>query len=248
MSAVRLTPRIVDGGAPVVPLLAANYSPGPAVAVFGIGFAIGLAFAIFHSDVHFRIMMAAVGVVMGLLLAILIVLQNAMHARTVRVDEHSEGLRFSAPIALDILFWIVGTVGLVPGIVVIAGAGSQRGSVAFIVLSLIFVAWIAQQFWALRTPRGLTLTPTGLIGVRGTARINTTWANVERVELVYVKGARIVLHLQDSAPVTLDPRYTGSDPNVLAPIVNYFLRHPDDRAALADPRAAIALVESSCAK
>lgn len=248
MNAVRLTPRIVDPGAPSVPLLVANYSPGPAIAVFGIGFAIGVGFAIFHPDVHFRVMMAAVGAVMGLLLAILIVLQNAMHVRTVRIDENYAGLRFVAPIALDILFWAIGVVGLVPGFVVMSGGGSQRGGIAFIVLSSIFVAWIAQQFWALRTPRGLTLTETGLIGVRGSASVSSTWDGVTGVELVYVRGARIVLHLRDGRTVTLDPRYTGSDPNVLATIVDYFLRHPADRAALADPRAAIALVESARAK
>jgi hypothetical protein len=56
-----------------------------------------------------------------------------------------------------------------------------------------------------------------------------------------------VLHLRSGDDITIDPRYTGSDPNVVAPIIDYFLNHAESRDTLARSRAAIALVETAAA-
>jgi hypothetical protein len=63
----------------------------------------------------------------------------------------------------------------------------------------------------------------------------------------FANGAQLVLHLRSGAAITIDPRYTGSDPNALAPIIGFFIDHPEFRDRLLAPDAAIALVETAVA-
>jgi hypothetical protein len=48
-------------------------------------------------------------------------------------------------------------------------------------------------------------------------------------------------------PITIEPRWLGSDPNVVAPIILHFLEYPTDRPLLAEPTAAIQRVEQEIA-
>jgi hypothetical protein len=160
------------------------------------------------------------------------------------------GLRFVAHSTTNALLTAAGLIGLVPGLVVAAELSSgitRRGAIAFITLSLVFVVFLVQQVTSLRTPAGLALTPDRIRGVRGSKSVDLPWDDLARAEVIFTNGAQLVLHLRSGAAITIDPRYTASDPNALAPIIGFFIDHPEFRDRLVAPDAAIALVETAVA-
>ena len=96
-----------------------------------------------------------------------------------------------------------------------------------------------------RTPPGLTVTDAGLWGVRGSARVALSWIDLAGVSVVDAKGAKLVLQPRAAAPIVVEPRWTGSDPNLVAAIVGHYLASPADRPLLAHPRDAVRRVETT---
>jgi hypothetical protein len=250
MSGVRVTPRVIDRSAPRVRLLSEKFKPGAVIAVLGLMFAVGMAFALFNEDPGYRVIMGSAGLVALLALFALLMLHISMKERGVRIDPRFAGLRFVAHSTTNALFTAAGLVGLVPGLVVAAELSSgitRRGAIAFIALSLVFVVFLVQQVTSLRTPAGLALTPDRIRGVRGSKSVDLPWDDLARAEVIFANGAQLVLHLRSGAAIKIDPRYTGSDPNALAPIIGFFIDHPEFRDRLLAPDAAIALVETAVA-
>jgi hypothetical protein len=250
MSGVRMTPRVLDRSKTRVRLLSEKYNPIVVVATLGITFAVCAAFALLDGDLGYRTIMGSVGAASLAALFASLAFQSSMKERGIRIDSGFAGLRFVAPVTTQALFSIMGIIGLIPGLVVAAeiSAGiTRRGAIGFIALSLVFLVVLVQQVMSLRTPVGLALTPDRIRGVRGGKQVDLPWNDLARVEVIHAKGAQLVLHLRSGDDITVDPRYTGSDPNVLAPIIEYFLNHPGSRDTLTEPRAAIALVETAAA-
>ena len=102
---------------------------------------------------------------------------------------------------------------------------------------------LASQLWSLRTDPGLTLSEYGLRGVRGSRRVDLAWSDLASASVISEKGARLVLTLRAGGAIVIGAHHIGSDPNAVAPIIDFFLDHPEHRAVLATPMAALALVE-----
>ncbi|MDF2920774.1 MAG: murein endopeptidase, partial [Microbacterium sp.] len=109
----------------------------------------------------------------------------------------------------------------------------SRSPYAIGVLGLAFIAvWV----WRLRVPAGLELTPAGVRGVRGSARIDWSWDDLVQVGVVGAPVAKLSLTPRGGVgrPVLAPTLALGSDPNEVAAIVRYYLERPAERGALAD--------------
>jgi hypothetical protein len=248
MSVMHVTMHRVARGAPQVPLHASTYRPGAAIAMFVVLVAITAAFALFSDDNVMRLMMAAVGMTLVLIGVAGVLHQNAVRDRTVRIIPDIAGLRFVGPASVRVLFFAVAVVGVVPGVVALSTGvpeGVRRGGLFILVMSGGALFWVAQQLWALRTPPGLTLTEEGLRGVRGSKTVRLDWDALERAEVVESKGAKLQLRLRTGGVMLIEPRFMGSDANVVAPVITFFLQHPEHRGILSTPEAALELVEEN---
>jgi hypothetical protein len=248
MSVKHVTMHRVARGAPPVPLHASTYRPGAAIAIFVVAVIIAAAFAVFAEDNATRVMMGAIGAMLVLSGVGAIRHQNAARDRVVRIDPGFPGLRFTGLTSVHVLFFAAAVVGIIPGLVELSAgvpAGTRRGGLFILLLSGVAAAWIAQQLWALRTPPGLTLTEEGLRGVRGSKTVRLDWDALDHAEVVTSKGAKLALHLSTGGVMELEPRFTASDPNVVAPVINFFLQHPEHRGILSTPEAALELVEEN---
>jgi hypothetical protein len=248
MSVKHVTMHRVARGAPPVPLHAATYRPGAAIAMFVVAVLIAAAFAVFAEDNATRVMMAAIGAMLVLAGVGAMRHQNAARDRVVRIDPAFPGLRFAGLRSVHVLFFAAAVVGIIPGLVALSAgvpAGTRRGGLFILLLSGVAAAWVAQQLWALRTPAGLTLTEHGLRGVRGSKTVRLDWDALERAEVVESKGAKLQLRLRTGGVMLIEPRFTGSDANVVAPVINFFLQHPEHRGILSTPESALELVEEN---
>jgi hypothetical protein len=231
-----------------VALNAPNYRPTAAIVVLVVVVLITAAFAVFAEDTATQLMMGSIGLMVLLAGLGAIRLQGAARDRVVRIEPDVAGLRFAGPASVHVLFFAAAVVGVVPGVIALTAGvpvGSRRGGLFFLLLSGIALAWMVQQLLALRTPNGLTLTEHGLRGVRGSKPVHLDWDVLDHAEVVSSKGAKLALHLVSGGVIVIEPRYTGSDPNVVAPVIDFFLKHPAHRSTLATPEAALALVEQS---
>jgi hypothetical protein len=74
---------------------------------------------------------------------------------------------------------------------------------------------------------------------------------VDRVDpearVIFVKDLRVVLTLSTGGSIILAPHFLGSDPNVVAAVINYYRAHPEQRPLLSDPHAALDHVEEALA-
>jgi hypothetical protein len=234
--------------APSVALNAPSYRPTAAIVVLVVVVLGTAAFAVFAEDAATRLMMGSIGAMVLLAGLGAIRLQGAARDRVVRIEPGVAGLRFVGPTSVHVLFFAAALVGIVPGVVALTAGvpvGSRRGGLFFLVLSGIALMWMVQQLSALRTPNGLTLTEHGLEGVRGSKPVHLDWDSLDRADVVSSKGAKLALHLISGGVIVVEPRYTGSDPSIVAPVIDFFLQHPEHRSTLATPEAALALVEQS---
>ena len=106
--------------------------------------------------------------------------------------------------------------------------------------------WLTQMLWALRRPRGLLVSSWGLRGVRGAPSVLLPWDYWRRaVAVASPNGARLVLQLESGGSVTIHGQYLGSDPNLVAAIIEHFRTHADDGDRLANAHDAIRCVEEA---
>jgi hypothetical protein len=257
MSRDRLSPKVLlSQDAALVPLQASNYNPTLTIVVFEAiaVFAAVVAFA--AGDIGFRLVMGSLAVLMAAAGPIALSWTESVAGRVVQIDSSARGLRFVPSVRPRVLFFVLAAVGLVPGVValVFALAGVSSSTSSGIgrwgpyVVGILALGWLVQQLWALRIPLGLTLTEQGLRGVRGTARIDLSWGDLTEITVVAERGAKLVVVTTGDSRMVVEPRWTGSDPNVVAAIATHFLQHPADRPLLADPRAAVRRVEEVLAQ
>lgn len=247
MSRARVAMSRIAGEHPALALHASPQSPMVAFAVL-IGFAVlagGIAVA--AADPRLSPVMGAFALMFVAAAFVAYWWTAMLQPRTVRIDTAQPALRFVQPTAMQPGFAILGLLALLPiASVLCFGLPSQvpLGPLLPLVVAGGAVVGLGQQAWALRTPSGLTLDERGLRGVRGSHRFELAWSELSSATIVSAKGARLVLNLRSGGVIVIDPHRIGSDPNVVAPVIDFFLRNPEHRAALATPRAALALAEA----
>jgi hypothetical protein len=250
VSARHVATRIVDHDVPRVPIQPATYSPRLPLAVGVSFFFIAGFFALFVENDPFGLLVFSLSVALLLLFIAGVAMQSGLKERAVRIDAQASVLRFVGSPVGYILFVATATVALTPGALVLSAMltlGSQLGGLAFIGLSLVALIWLGQLLWSLTVPPGLSLSESGLRGVRGTKSVNLDWDDLAGARVVFVKDSRLVLDLTTGGAIILVPHYTGSDPNVMAAVINYYRVHPEERSRLANPRAALDHVEKALA-
>jgi hypothetical protein len=248
-----VTPRVLPADAVRVPVHAPGYRPSFAFGALVVVAAVPLVIAVLAADPGFRLVMAALGLLILLVIPYAVAWVRALPAGAIRVDSASAGLRFAPSSSLAATAAVVAVAGMLVGALpyvldafglpATLGAGVTRLGPA--VLGVLALAWLGYQVWGLRDPAGLTLTPEGVRGVRGSGHVDLPWSDLERVDVTAVRGARLVLHARGGAAVAIDPHRLGSDPNLVAAIVEHFRTHPGDRGALAEGIAALARVEDA---
>jgi heme A synthase len=231
-----------------VPVLAPNRDPRVAVAFFGLLATVGFAFAAFNDQFAFRVLMGALAV-MFLAIAVFAGRTGASIAPgRVRYEPDVAELRFVPTADTYLWYFVIAVAGVLPGAAVVMVGLPREVLVGGLVLPVVTGAsliWLGQQLWALRTPRGLALSERGLRGVRNSQRLDLAWEDLAGAEAVSAKQTRLHLNLVSGGVVVVVPTWTGSDPRAVARVVEFFLAHPEQRAALSSPRDAVALVEQS---
>jgi len=225
--------------------------------------------AIVVPDLPLRVVTGSLAAMLTFLAIGVVVLNTTVRPDAVRVDRTAKGLRFVNPGICLPLFCLAFSCGVLPSFVVVF-IGSDILSLTWvyrcIVYGLLSLAGLAFQLWSLRVPRGLTLTESGLRGLRGSKLVDLAWADLVGANVVagdrvgygsawrsgpsaraIARGkgkgrAILMLKLDSITSIQLEPVYTGSDANVVAIIINFYLAHPEHRALLSTPVEALARV------
>lgn len=211
--------------------------------------------AIAGEGVLFRADVGLYAVFMGLAMLYARALNGSTVPGAIRVAEGA--LRFirprsaaTLPMAMGVTSTTAGVLSLVApawtGEVFGLAAGFGPLTVWLGALTLLGAVWLVQQAWGLRLPPGLGVSALGLWGVRGGADVSLAWDDLESVSVVDSRtGARLAFALTDDSVIGV-PRYDiGSDPNLVAVIIEHFRTHPEDREALGDADEAIRRVEAA---
>ena len=238
-----------------VPLRPAKaLSPAILYWMFGAGAVVLGLVSISVDGGFFRAYIASLGVLSLLILLYLhAVIVGAVQGR-IRVAEG--GLRFVRTRSAATLPAALAAAGMIPGILSLvapAWTGEVFGLSALqdpldLFLGVVTLAgpvWLIQQAWALRLPPGLGVSALGLWGVRGGANLCLPWEDLDSASVVDSKtGARLVI-TSTVGSFTVQPYEIGSDPNLVAVIIEHFRTHPEGREALADADEAIRRVEAA---
>jgi hypothetical protein len=251
-----LSPRVLPPGAERVPVNVPGLPPALGVGVLVAVAALGVGLAFLQSSPGARALFAAFSLWAVVSAVVLGPWTRAVSPGRIRVDTAAPGLRFVAPAVLPAGMLALALIALATGILALAleiagvpGVSSVGvGRVGPFALGAVGLGWLAVQLWALRTPAGLTLDPDGMRGVRSSHRIDIAWDDLESVSVVGGRAAKLVVTPRDGSPVLLDAHWSGSDPNLVAPIVEHFRTRAADRPALTDGRAAIRLVEEAVSR
>ncbi|GMA36931.1 hypothetical protein [Demequina litorisediminis] len=193
-----------------------------------------------------RLTAAGVALALALALGYLRALMHATSSGRVRVRTQGP-LTFVPPTSLDRWPLLLAAVALLPAATALAIDASQfsdQGSIWLGIFTLAGFAWLVQQALARRTPVGLELADAGLRGVRGAASVDLTWEQVEGAS-ARASGKDGVLVIAGSTAVTINGSRLGSDPAVIAAVIEHFRMHPEDRPLLATPREALRVVEDA---
>jgi hypothetical protein len=218
-----------------------------ALVFLGLG-ALLLAPASDAQDPYKRAVLIAVAVLLASFVLVLRASTGGATPRAVRLATDGV-LRFvpSRHLAASYLFCAV--VGLSPGLLSLVGGvsgevGPLRRSPELI--SALALAWLAHQAWSLRRPSGLTVSPEGLTGVRHSKAVLVTWDELAgaRAETT-ARGAVLTLDLVGDSPLVIPYIHLGSDPNLVAAIIEHFRVEADERALLANGLDAVIAVEEA---
>jgi hypothetical protein len=244
MSGKRVSMDRVARDEPQVPLRSPRANPVGLAIVVGLA-ALGFVAAATGADNAITLAVtASAALMLVLLLVSALLMPGDISERVVRIQADAAELRFVGPAAVPTLFWLAALVGSVPVVAALVFGFDYAGRALFLI-GAVAVFWVGQQLWGLRTPRGLTLSEQGLRGVRGSKPVRLAWDDLSYADVATTRqGAKLVLHLRPTGVIVITPHYTGSDPNVLAPLINFFLAHPEQRATLATPMAALVVVEA----
>ncbi|SJN46068.1 hypothetical protein FM104_14530 [Microbacterium esteraromaticum] len=111
------------------------------------------------------------------------------------------------------------------------------------VLAALGLWLLVKEILSARTPAGLQVDAEGLSGVRGTKQVHLRWDDLESAAAFGRHGPQLMLLTSNQGPIALEAHHFGSDPAVVARIIEYFRVNPTQRAQLNDGAAAIRTVE-----
>ncbi len=120
------------------------------------------------------------------------------------------------------------------------------GGIGLILLSAgASMAFLAVLTWQL--PAGASLTLFGVSARTPFSWKASPWAEIDdvTVELGSQRYVYLVLHRRDGRPIRVSAQSLGSDPNVVAAIIQFYLQHPQHRDALAEPEVAMKRFEGA---
>lgn len=190
----------------------------------------------------FRLVMAALAMTILTVGVALHLMFGVIHPGVVRVAPDVPALRFIPPAAARLPMFAVAVALLLPaiaqvlvetqGLPTLSGSGIvARAPYALGILGLVV---LAVQLWRLQVPAGLELTPAGLRGIRGYAKVDWPWEDLVDVGVSTGPVAKVSLVPRGPTgrPALAPMLALGSDPNEVAAIVRYYLDRPSERAAL----------------
>jgi hypothetical protein len=246
MSLQRMSPRLTPSGETPIPVFPNGRSPRP-LAWLVIAFTLLPAALAFADDrIGFRLVMGALALTILVVGIGLHVMFGAVEPRMIRIDADSPDLRFAPPAAATVPTILMSLALLLPAIaqLIVDTAGLPTMSASWVLsrgpyaLGLLGLVLLGVQLSRMRVPAGLTLTPGGLRGIRGRARIEWEWADLAEAKVVAAPAAKLSLTPRGGRAVLAPAMALGSDPNQVAAIVRFYLTHPGERTVLADGGAA----------
>lgn len=207
--------------------------------------------AVADDRLGFRLFMAGLAATTLLLVAALQLWNRALRAGSVRVVT-SGPLRFVPPPYLRPLFAIVAIAFLIPAVVslvvALLGLPTMGGSTRFTtvlpyLLAVVSLVSLVRLLWSMRTPAGLRVDAEGLSGVRGSKRVQLAWNDLDGALAPGPHGPTLALLTRTHGPISIDAHHIGSDPAVVAGVIQHYLDHPAQRFRLEDGMGAIRAVE-----
>lgn len=169
--------------------------------------------------------------------------------RRITTRRAHEQLTISAPVALSIVVNTGLALSLMTAVHVefdpdalASMDGFGRRAARLMVLTGIGV--LAHELWSQRRPAGLTLDSDRIVGVRFGPRVQLLWEQLRGIDVIEGKrGKHLTLHT-DTGPVRVPHRTVGGDLHAVASVIDYYLRHPDERHRLSDGLAAVEHVDA----
>lgn len=246
---VLLTPNIPTGKRPILP---SSRRTGPILLGLSVVPAMSFIIAAVDTRIGFQLLMVSLGITMLVLIVGLQLRLLGLRAGAVRIDA-SGTLRFVPPGSHWLAVVAVPIAFLVPVIVFILIAVLQLPTQMFssrllqgapFLLAAVSLGSFAHIAWSMRFPAGLRLGVEGLSGVRGSRRVEVGWGDILNVSPVGPHGPKLMLLIRDSRPIVIDTHHLGSDPAIVAEVIEFFRTRPSLRAQLSDGRAAIRAVEA----
>lgn len=200
----------------------------PVIAVFGLLPALGS-----RDSVYRLVMLGLVGLFVLFVIGSVVLTRSVSEGR-VRIDDAPGSLRFRPATGVWILFAATSAAMVALAIPATLSAGFEWSlpRASPLALGLVGLGFLAQQLWWLRTPVGLALSPDGLRGVRGIHPITIGWDELAAADVIDARGAKLVLHRTDGGAQPVGALWLGSDPNIVAPVIEFFRTHPEKRAVL----------------
>jgi hypothetical protein len=253
MRTTSVRPRVVIDRA--VAIRPAKDRTGLGYGALGAVALVSAAFVIGADGILFRAYMGLLGMVFCLAMLYMRALVGAAVRGSVRVAEGD--LRFvrprsvaALPLGMGALATMSGALSLVApawtgeSFALSDGVGTQ--SLWAGVVALGGVVGLVIEAWSLRLPTGLVVDESGLVGVRGGPDAQLPWERLESASVVTSStGACLAITAVEGSVVTIQAPQIGSDPNVVAAIIEHFRTHPEDREVLGDAREAIRRVEAA---
>lgn len=109
---------------------------------------------------------------------------------------------------------------------------------------LVGVGVLVHEMWSLRVSAGLTLGQELITGVRYGPRVHLRWDQVLSAHVTPGRrGSVIALHTE-SGTLRIPGRTVGGDVYAVASVIDYYLRHPEERHRLTDGVAAVKHVDA----
>ncbi|NYI39969.1 hypothetical protein [Demequina lutea] len=249
MTSVLLSPRIeAESTAPTKPM-----RRGRLVAYGAVAVAVFLA-GLIQDGVARQGAFVAFSLTLGALVFAMLAAASEVHGGAIRV--RSGGVLCFVPRArLAGTYWLYVCLGLIPGALMALDMRITRKSSVGIpditafamgIVSVYMLIRLTKLIRQLRLPVGLAVSERGLSGVRNGGRVAISWDELQGASAMTIPSGPLVVFSVASGPtVLLRGVYIGSDPNLVAAIVEHFRTHPEDRVLLADGAAAIRAVENA---
>lgn len=241
MTSRRMTPRLPLLGGREVPVFPRGRNPRPlAWGVIATSVVVGLVAAV-GDELSRRILFGALAVMLMVIGIALLVTFRGVVSRALTIDDRPGYLRF-VPLR----------VGSIPVLFIAVSLLLPAGAQLFIdlnglpmpwgprltrsgpyILGVIGIATLVVRIVRLRVPAGLTLTSRGLTGIRGCGALDWSWEELAQVSVVAAPAAKLSLLRAGGAPLITAPSLSlGSDPNLVAVLVEFYRQHPEHRDAL----------------